>query len=170
MINYSLTNEFPFPLSNCKIQLYIKPKDLKKTENKSHKKLYEKYTWPLDKLEIGNNFQQIELKGKSSGLYLIKTLFLKISKTKFKITLPLHATKQEFTIQEEKRYNFKTDCKTIEGLILENKLPTDNQLPLLFKFSDFSFKFEKIRLEFAFTSHYTVSLSLHFPFINLLLT
>jgi len=102
VINYSLTNEFPFPLSNCKVQLYIKPKDLKKTENKTHRKSYEKYTWPLEKLEIGNNSQQIELKGKNSGLYLIKNLFLKISKTKFKISLPLHSTKQEFSIQVKK--------------------------------------------------------------------
>jgi len=77
LINYSLANEFPFPLANCKVQLYIKPKDLKKAENKSHRKLYEKYSWPLEKLDIGNNPNHIELKGKKFWPLSYQKSFLK---------------------------------------------------------------------------------------------
>ncbi len=38
----------------------------------------------------------------------------------------------------------------------ENKIATDNTFPLVIKLSDFSFKFDKIRVELGFTSSITV--------------
>ena len=91
-------NEFNFPISKCKLQLIIKPADLRKTDDKSHKKKYEKYSWPVEGIKQGEDSSQIHLKGKNSGTYKIQGFFLKISKFRFKLPLPAKVNTKEFTI------------------------------------------------------------------------
>jgi len=81
------------------MQLIIKPADLKKTDDKSHKKKYEKYSWPVESIKLGEDSSQVQLKGKNSGTYKVKGFFLKISKFRFKLSLPPKANTKEFTIQ-----------------------------------------------------------------------
>ncbi len=72
--------------------------NVKKTEEKSHKKFYEKYSWSLEGLNLGENTSNIQLKGKNPGSYNVKRFYLKISMFRFKLPVPSEIKSKEFAI------------------------------------------------------------------------
>jgi hypothetical protein len=152
----TIQNKFGFDIPDCKLHVLLAPAGLKKKDKGSNKKL-EKYSAAIGTLKSGDEEYSYVFKGKNNGNFRIKKIMLKIAKYKFKIPLPEALKNKELPIQEENKNYFLIKYYVLDHLSTSHgRLPTDNTIPFLLSFSEFSFKMDRIHIEISLKSQFSV--------------